>query len=77
MSSQAYHDASLLGLRLKCAVPSALIVFAVLLQGITFSFLDRQVRFDYPDLATAGKQLQTKPFAYFVQSQLRGDVLAA
>jgi hypothetical protein len=42
-------------------VPCALIVFAVLFKHITVSLLDRRVRFDYPERASAGKLLQNKP----------------
>ena len=35
-------------------VPRALIVFAVLPRDSTVSLLDRQMRFDYPERASAG-----------------------
>jgi len=41
-------------------VPRALIVFAVLFRHNTVSLLDMQVRFDYPERASAGKLLQNK-----------------
>jgi hypothetical protein len=60
---KAYHDASFLSLRIIDAVPCALIVIAVLSAYSSVSVLDRQMRFDYPEPASARTLLEKQAFA--------------
>ena len=57
---KAYHDESRLSLRRIGTVPRALIVSTVLFWYSGVSVLDRRVRFDYPERASAVELLQMK-----------------
>ena len=59
------------------AVPSALIVYAVLLCDSVVSVLDRRVGFDYPEPALEGMLLQITHVVLPCQGLLRGLTLSA
>ena len=64
---KAYHDGSPFCSHLIDAVPRALIVSTVLFWYSTVSLLDRRVRFDYPERASAEVLLQKNELRAVVQ----------